>query len=138
MFPTNLFFQLHLRQTSELARRATKEAKREFIARVNSKFEKRRAAGRRAKVYYTCGTNEAGKKTFTGGKDLQSTSCYPKRFAHAIFAVSGINLTKLPPAMIRRANKIMVHPAVIETRFGADPLKLRCHFISSYVSKCCL
>lgn len=78
-------FLLHFRQASELARRATKEEKQKFIARVNSKFEKRRAAGRRAKVYYTVGINAAGKKTFTGGKDLQTTSCYPKKFAHAIF-----------------------------------------------------
>lgn len=77
----------NMEQAGALARRATKEAKQKFIARVNSKFEKRHAAGRRAKVYYTCGTNEAGKKTFTGGKDLGSTSCYPKRFARAIFAV---------------------------------------------------
>ena len=50
------------------------------------------------------------------------------------FLLRGINLSKLPPATVRWANKIMAHPAVIETRFGADPLKLRFHFISSYVS----
>ena len=76
----------NMKELTCLARVANKEAKGTFRARVARKFEKLRRAGKKVKVYYTTGVSKTtGKKTFTGGRDLQSTALYPVRFCNALF-----------------------------------------------------
>ena len=76
----------NMQEVTHLARVASKAAKDTFRARVARKFEKLRRAGKEVKVYYTTGVSKTtGKKTFTGGRDLQSTALYPVRFCNSLF-----------------------------------------------------
>lgn len=73
---------------SSLARKATKDAKARFVARVNNKFEKMQRAGKPVPQYYKTGVHPVtGKKTFSGGRDLSKTALYPIRFCNALFHV---------------------------------------------------
>ena len=76
----------NMKELTHLARVASKNAKDTFRARVSRKFEKLRRAGKKVNVYYTTGVSKTtGKKTFTGGRDLQSTALYPVRFCNSLF-----------------------------------------------------
>ena len=78
----------NLPNISHLARKANKENKARFLARVNSKFEKMRRAGQKVPNYYKTAVHPVtGKKTFSGGRDLQNTAIYPVRFCNALFHV---------------------------------------------------
>ena len=79
--------QRRMRQMEQLARRATNDAVAKFNARVERKNQRLRQKGKAPPVYYTRGVNAEGKKTFTGGKDLQSSAVYPQRFCTALFKV---------------------------------------------------
>lgn len=78
----------NLKPVDSLARKATKQAKQRFQARVNRKFALMRQLGKKPPVYYTVGVSKkTGKKNFTGGKGLQKTALYPIRFCNALFQV---------------------------------------------------
>lgn len=68
----------------KLSKKATKAVKAKFDARIRKKQERVQRSGKATKKYYTTGQtvgqNGQVRKTFTGGKDLQSTATYPTLF----------------------------------------------------------
>lgn len=68
-----------------LARKATKTIKAKFDARIARKKQRALKSGKAAKEYYSVGQSSSGRKTFSGGRDLQSTAAYPQRFCTALY-----------------------------------------------------
>ena len=68
-----------------MAKRATRAEKAKFENRIKRKNERLQRKGKSPKCYYTTSKSQSGKKTFSGGKDLQLTAAYPQRFCTALF-----------------------------------------------------